>query len=79
MGMDYRDMEENPESLDIVRKPPSPKQVIGKLKSLVPKFSSMPLSDRIKFALTDMILLFCFAVAFFMAAFFSFIKAEIIE
>ncbi len=42
-------------------------------------YKSMSLSKRILLALPDMVVLFVFVVVFFLAAFFAFIKAEIID
>lgn len=65
------------DGMGIIRKPASPKDTISQLPVL--DYKPMSLGDRIKIVLPDLFILFAFAIAFFMAAFFSFLKAEIIE
>ncbi|MFA6447911.1 MAG: ABC transporter permease subunit [bacterium] len=43
------------------------------------QYKPMPIAERLKFALVDIAILFIFIVAFFLAAFFSFLRAEIID
>ncbi len=42
-------------------------------------YKPMPIVDRVKIALIDIVVLFAFMVIFFLAAFFSFLRAEIID
>ena len=43
------------------------------------EYKPMPIPERLKYALTDIVILFAFVMIFFLAAFFSFLRAEIID
>lgn len=77
LGMPYDKMPGKFDPFGIIREPPKPKQAMKDFQKY--DYTPMPLAQRLNIVVIDIFVLFLFMVLFFMLAYVSFIRAQIID
>lgn len=77
LGMPYDKMPGKFDPFGIIREPPKPKQAMKEFQKY--DYTPMPLMERLQNVVIDMFVLFFFMVLFFMLAYVSFLRAQIID
>ena len=77
LGMPYDQMPGKLDPMGLIKEPPKPKQALADFQKY--DYTPMPLAKRIENAVWDIGVLFVFMVLFFMMAYVSFLRAQIID